>query len=440
LSSTLAAKITGSCGTTAIRRLHLARIDAVDAHRADLRIIEAQQQREDGRLAGARRADERDALARRDAQREVAQRGDARARRVVEAERVELDRARRPCGRHHRRRRGDDLRRGREQLHQALGRTRGALQFAPHFRDRAGAGGDDHRIEDERRELAGAQAPGEDIVAADPEDDADGAEGDEDHRADQERLLPDARQRHVVGRLGVAREGGAVGVLVRIRLRGADLVDRLVDVGGDVGDAVLAGARQTPHAAAEDEDGNEGRGHAEQDEGGELPAGDEQHHRRAHHHQRVAHEHRDAEADHLLQERGVVGQARDHVAGALGLEERRVETEDVVEHRLAQVGDDALAGAHHQVEAEPGGDREHPGDADHRRQRLVEQLRRAAAEAGIDDVLEALTERQHAARGDEQRQRREGDAPLVRQEKLGEPGEQLQAGGTPDFSTSTRQS
>jgi hypothetical protein len=108
----------------------------------------------------------------------------------------------------------------------------------------------------------------------------------------------------------------------------------------------------------------------------------------------------------------------------------------VVEHRLAQVGDDPLAGAHHQVEAEPGRDREHRGDADHRHQRLVEEVRRTAGEAGVDDVLQALAEREHAARGDEQRDRRERDAPLVRQQETGDAGEVAQA----MRSTCTRQS
>jgi hypothetical protein len=47
------------------------------------------------------------------------------------------------------------------------------------------------------------------------------------------------------------RERRAILFLVRVGLHGADLVHRLVDVGGDVGDAVLAVARQAAHAPAE---------------------------------------------------------------------------------------------------------------------------------------------------------------------------------------------
>ena len=48
-----------------------------------------------------------------------------------------------------------DLRLGREQLHQAFGGAGGLLDFAPHFRERAQARGDQHGVENELAELAG---------------------------------------------------------------------------------------------------------------------------------------------------------------------------------------------------------------------------------------------------------------------------------------------
>ncbi len=52
-------------------RIHAAHVDAVDPHAARLRIVEPEEQREHGRLPGARGADERDPLALRDPQREA---------------------------------------------------------------------------------------------------------------------------------------------------------------------------------------------------------------------------------------------------------------------------------------------------------------------------------------------------------------------------------
>ncbi len=204
-------------------------------------------------------------------------------------------------------------------------------------------------------------------------------------------------------------ECGAIGFLVRVGLHGADFVHRLVHVGRNVGDAVLVVARQAPHAPAEQQDGDQRGRDAEQHEGRELPAHHEHHHRRTQHHEQVAHEHGQAVADHLLQQRGVVGQARDHLAGARRLEIAGLEREDVVEHGAAQVGDHALADAHHQIEAHEGGRGEQRRHPDHRGQRRIEQLRVGAAEALVHHVLQAPAEREHAAGGDHQRAQRHHD-------------------------------
>lgn len=77
LSCAEAAKITGSCGTSARapRRSarEVAQVDAVEADPARVGIEEAQEQLEDRRLAGAGGADEGDRLARPDLQRQLAE-------------------------------------------------------------------------------------------------------------------------------------------------------------------------------------------------------------------------------------------------------------------------------------------------------------------------------------------------------------------------------
>ena len=59
-----------------------------------------------------------------------------------------------------------------------------------------------------------------------------------------------------IGRLDALAERAPGVLLVRIRLHGADLVQRLVDVDADVGDAVLSRARRAPDAPAEDQPGS----------------------------------------------------------------------------------------------------------------------------------------------------------------------------------------
>ena len=54
-------------------QVHVADVDAVDANRALLHVVEAQQQRDDGGLARAGVADDRDRVARIDGERNIAQ-------------------------------------------------------------------------------------------------------------------------------------------------------------------------------------------------------------------------------------------------------------------------------------------------------------------------------------------------------------------------------
>jgi hypothetical protein len=196
---------------------------------------------------------------------------------------------------------------------------------------------------------------------------------------------------------------------VSVGLHRADFVHRLVHVGRDVRDAVLVVARQAPYAAPEQQDRHQRGRDSQQHAGRELPADDEHHHRRTQHHQQVAHEHRQAVADHLLHQRGVVGEAGNDLAGARGLEVGRLQREEMVEHRAPQVGDHAFAQAHHQVEAHEGRRRQQGCNADNRRQRLVQQFRISAAEAPVHHVLQALAHRQHAARGHKQGEHRHCD-------------------------------
>ena len=65
---------------------------------------------------------------------------------------------------------------GGEQFHQSLGRAGSALQVANHFGDGTDGTRHQHGVENKRRQITGGNAPGEHIVAAHPENHADGAE------------------------------------------------------------------------------------------------------------------------------------------------------------------------------------------------------------------------------------------------------------------------
>ena len=83
---------TGSCATIASERAQLgerelAHVDALEQHAAGVDIVEPIQQRQDRRLAGARRPDERDDLARRDLEIDVGEHRLAAPRGIREATR-----------------------------------------------------------------------------------------------------------------------------------------------------------------------------------------------------------------------------------------------------------------------------------------------------------------------------------------------------------------
>ena len=286
----------------------------------------------------------------------------------------------------------------REQLEQALGGARRALQVADHFADRAHGAGDDRGIEHEGRQLAGAQLAGHHVVPADPQDDADRAEDEQDHRRHQDRALPDSRHGRVERRLDARREPPPVFRLVAVRLDRADLVQRLVHVRAHVADAILACPRELPHAASEQDDRNDDHRHAGQHQQRELRARDREHRESAGEQQHVADRHRRAGTDDGVEHRRVVDEARDHVAGARRLVVSGRQRQQVVEHRAPQVGGDPLADPRHEVEARERRAGHHGNDAQHQRQRAIELARVAGAESAVDHAFQALTDGEHRAR------------------------------------------
>ena len=222
-------------------------------------------------------------------------------------------------------------------------------------------------------------------------------------------------RRFAVANASSTRAGEVLAVdrLVAVRLHRADLVQRLVDVGADVADAVLARPRQPPHAPAEQHDRRHHQRHPGQHEQRQLGAREREHHQSAGEEQEVADGHRDARADHGLEHRRVVGEARDHLAGTRDLEEAGRQREQVIEHGATQVGGDALAQPGHVVEARERRDRHH-GDHDaEQRKRPVEFAGAARDEAAVDHELEPLPDREHRARRDQERDRRQRYLPQV---------------------------
>ena len=216
--------------------------------------------------------------------------------------------------------------------------------------------------------------------------------------------------------------------LVTIRLHGADLVQRFVDVGADVADAVLARARELADPAAEQDDRHDDDRHAGEHEQRELDARHRQHDEPAGEQQQVADRHRRARADHRVEHRGVVDEARDRIAGPRHLEEPGRQRQQVAEHRAAQIGGHALADPRHEVEARVGRRRHHDDDAEHQGERPVELACVAGGEPAIDDPFEALPDGEHRRRRDNEGDRRKDDLPPIRAHELADARERPERG------------
>ena len=182
-----------------------------------------------------------------------------------------------------------------------------------------------------------------------------------------------------------------------IGLHGADLMQRFVDMRSDIGHTVLIGARQPAHAASHQQNRYQGGRHPKHNQRGQLDAGRKQHCQRAQHHQPIAQKHRKTKTDDLADLLGIISDARRNLASTREIEEGRREGQHMRKRRATQVGNDAFADAHHQIETRPGCHREQYRNRHHAGERGVQQLRIAAAKTGIDDVTQTLTESQHAA-------------------------------------------
>ncbi|KAH0427646.1 hypothetical protein KCU90_g7146, partial [Aureobasidium melanogenum] len=287
---------------------HVTRRDAVDQNAAGLRIVKAQQQLKQRRLAGPGRPDQRDVLTRTNIERQCGKRGNARTRRVRETDVVEADAlaARRQCNRGpgllHRRAR-------RQQLQQTLGGAGGALQIAPYLGDRSHGAGREHRVENELGQLARRHAPGQHGLRPEPQHEHDGGEHQHDHHGGQPRACANARERGLKGCLHRAGKTPCLEGLLRIGLHGRHRIEHLARQRARVRDLVLARARKPPHAPAEDHDGRDHHDQRRDDVTGQHRARHRQHRQAAGQQKEVAQPHRQAGAHHRLDQGGVRGES-----------------------------------------------------------------------------------------------------------------------------------
>ena len=382
-------------------------------------VVEAGQEREQRRLAGPGRPDERDRLAGLDAERDVVQ--DRPARRAVErrravGERDVLEGDGPADGRRQRHgvRRVGDLGDGVEQLEQALACAGGRVERRVQPRPAADRPRDVERVHDERDEVAGRQALGEDLAPAEPED-ADEA------RQEQERDDVPEDGRHDGApprRLEQALDGDPVAArLVRLapeRLHDAHGPDGLLGDGRRVGEAVLDLARQVADGHADPARRKRDEGHDGDDAEREPPV--------EHHHEHGRADERQREREHLLEVvrdgglhlRDVVGEPGRDLAGPRLGEKAQPEPVQVRVEALPKVRHDALAGPVQPVPADRAEHRLKREQAEQAQREAVQQRAVGLREHGVEQPFEPERHDEPDRRRDEQQRDGPAEAHAVR--------------------------
>ena len=326
----------------------LAAVDPADQHPPRGGVVEARQQVEERRLAGAGGAADRDDLARSDL--EIDARQHLAADAVAEVDALHPDRQR-PVG--------EVL--GMGGLGQRLDRVepregarcggRCALPEVDDPAERLERPDELQQQRDEERELADRQVALDRVAAAEEEHGRDRERGQEDQARQEPRL--DTRLAHGLGadRLGAAREALAHVVLAAEGLHHLDPHDRLVGRLGQVALLRLHDARDREDLVREDVRQDRDRRHREGGEERQPRVDREEDDRGADQHHHALDRLHDAPADEVAHRVDVVRRARDHLARRMPVVEGAREAEVRVVHHPAQPGLDRDADARRGVAA-----------------------------------------------------------------------------------------
>ena len=187
----------------------------------------------------------------------------------------------------------------------------------------------------------------------------------------------------------------------------------------DIGDAVLAGARDLAQAPPEQRDRDNDGGDQQEQPHGQAGDQPEQIGRAPDRHQRIAQRDRDSGADHLFDQRGVAGHAAGNFLGTVLFIEPRRQAQQVFLHAQADVGDHALAQPADEIEPHRSARGKHGDDHQQIAEPAAHVLgRRPFGKAAVDHHLEARGDRQRRRRSDEQREDGERDMAGIARARL----------------------
>ena len=237
-----------------------------------------------------------------------------------------------------------------------------------------------------------------------PQHQRDGAEHEGDYQRRHHRTQADA----ALGGIEAAFHRGAeplrFAAFLGEGLHNADGAQHFGNHRAHIGDAILAGAADFAHLAAEHEDRNDGERDHQQHHQGEARADPEHITNAADAHHRVAQRQAGRGADHLFDDRGVRRDAAGDFGWAVFFEEHRIKGDEVALHGGAQIGHHALADPRDEEETHGRRQPEQQDEPEeaHEEGRDIGGIT-AAGEAIVYHGFQPLGDGQRGQRGDAQR-------------------------------------
>ena len=193
-------------------------------------------------------------------------------------------------------------------------------------------------------------------------------------------------------------------------------------ISGRCRDQILILAAQQAQAAAKDDDGHHNGGDNQQDQAGQLYAGEEHQQDTAEQDQDVPQGNRNRRPDQRQDQRGVGGQAADHLASHDPLEERRAKANDAVKQGPPDVRHHPLAQTGNQIVAQARSQREQGRNPQRSSEILIQQGRVVSIEP-VHDPADREGKHQADGRRQHQGQRGQGHKAAVGPEERHQPPE-----------------
>ena len=399
-----------------------AQVDAVDLDRAAGRVVQAQQERDQGRLARSGAAEHRQSAAGRDGQVDVGE----RLRLVLPAER-EADAAKAhlapAAGQRPRVRRLRDGDRGVQYLRDPLRRRQPLHGQRQHGPDAAYRREELRQVGGERHQQAEALAA-HDHQAADADHHHQAEVGDQRQQRRVDRLQPGVERRDHEPSVYLALEPHRLALLLRERLDQARALQVLLQRRRHHAELLLEPGRQRPLLPAEDERLHRQKGDRDQRRGAQHRVHRQHERQRPGKQQGRVHDPQERLADHEPQALDVLDRALQDLSGLHPFDEGDLHHAEPEEELIAQVVGEPLRGDFRQTPVQEPEQRPGGGQPDQRDHRTDQYGAVAGDDAAVDDPADEQRDDDERGRVRDQRRVRRRHEVAVRAQVADEATEQ----------------